>query len=159
MSRSRHNTGESMHESFTVTDSAGVVTGLVNGDFTKYVRRDGATVAVTVTVTEIANGEYDAAWTFPTTAGVYTLRITHATYNPAGWAASFDVEAYSAKDILEGDEDVDDTTDTALWRQTINKKGTATEIVRKKLRKRGSTAGSRSSVAATTDTVVSRKES
>lgn len=74
-------------------------------------------------------------------------------------ASTAATKATLAADILEGDEDVDDTTDSTIFNQTIKIKGTATELVRKKLRKRGSTAGSRASVTAVTDIVISRKES
>lgn len=76
---------------FTVYDSNdAAVTGLVNGDFTKLLSKDGANDATAVTVTEIANGRYTATFT-PGSTGVWYLLITQATYNLRGWEETFDV--------------------------------------------------------------------
>ena len=92
-------------EVFYVTDSAGAaVTGLVNGDFTKYLFLDGAASATPVTVTEIANGHYKATFT-PGSVGHWSLTIHHATYGD--WHASWNV-------FLSDAGDLDFITKTAL---------------------------------------------
>lgn len=84
---------------FRVTDSSGAaVTGLVNGDFTKLLYKDGVADGTTVTVTEIANGQYKATYT-PATVGYWVLIVTNATYNPAGWQDDISVEEYSVSDL------------------------------------------------------------
>lgn len=83
------------------------VTGLVNGDFTKYLSKDGATSAVAVTVTEIANGRYSVTFT-PNAVGVWSCVVLHATHNPRGWQEEFDVlndfNTYQAKVLLFDDD-------------------------------------------------------
>src|SRR3990167_5913747 len=79
-----------------VYDSADVeVTGLVTGNFTKYLTIDGVTDAGTVTVTEIANGRYTVTFTAPAvTAGnvkYVRCRVLHATHAPRGFAEDFEV--------------------------------------------------------------------
>lgn len=66
------------------------VTGLVNGDFTKLLSKDGANSGVAVTVTEIANGRYSVTFT-PNATGVWAVLVRHATYNKRGWQEIFDV--------------------------------------------------------------------
>lgn len=76
---------------FTVYDSSdAVVTGLVDGGFTKRLAKDGANDATTVTIAEIGNGRYTATFT-PASTGNWYLLIFHATYNPRGWDETFDV--------------------------------------------------------------------
>lgn len=51
-------------------------TGLVNGDFTKQLFKDGAVSAVVVTVTEISNGNYSVSFTPDSSVGVtWSLRV------------------------------------------------------------------------------------
>jgi len=80
------------------------VTGLVNGDFSKFLSVDGVNSAVVVTVSEIGNGRYQASFT-PTSTGFWYLLITNATYNPRGWDEEFDVTTggvLSTSDIANG---------------------------------------------------------
>lgn len=70
------------------------VTGLVNSDFTKYLYKDGVANGTTVTVTEIANGQYAVTWTPGSTAYDWHLRITQASgtaYNKRGWQMTYTV--------------------------------------------------------------------
>lgn len=69
------------------------VTGLVDADFTKFVTLNGANNVTVVTVTEIANGRYDASFT-PGSNGFWSVLIrqdTGAAYNKRGWQEDFDV--------------------------------------------------------------------
>jgi hypothetical protein len=76
---------------FSVYDSSNApVTGLVNGDFTKLLSKDGVSDATVVTVTEIATGRYTATFT-PASTGIWTLTVRNATHNPRGWGESFNV--------------------------------------------------------------------
>lgn len=85
---------------FSVFDENGaVVTGLVNGNFTKDLAKDGATSAVAVTVTEIATGMYSATLT-PTAVGEWFLRVRHATYNAEGWSQGFSVVRNTIEDFF-----------------------------------------------------------
>ena len=86
--------GATARFSIEVYDSSDVaVTGLVNGGFTKFLSTNGATDATSVTVTEVASGEYTVTFTAPVVAaGARSLcrcRITHATYAKRGWAQTF----------------------------------------------------------------------
>lgn len=84
---------------FRVVDSSSVaVTGLVNSDFTKLLYKDAATSAVTVTITEIDNGQYKAVYT-PTSDGLWSLIITNATYNTAGWQDDIRTYAFDFSDL------------------------------------------------------------
>lgn len=79
-------------DSFMVTDADGaIVTGLVNGNFTKYLYNPSdADVwgAQGGTITELGNGAYKVTFT-PNAEGTWTLVITHATYFPAGKVANY----------------------------------------------------------------------
>ena len=69
------------------------VTGLVDGDFDKYVTLNGANDATAVTVSEIANGRYEASFT-PGSNGMWSVLIRQtsgAAYNKRGWQEDFDV--------------------------------------------------------------------
>ena len=78
---------------FEVYDSSNVaITGLVNGDFTKLLAKDGANDGTTVTVAEIGSGRYYATFT-PGSVGVWHLLIRNATYNTRGWQETFQVTA------------------------------------------------------------------
>jgi hypothetical protein len=70
------------------------VTGLLNSDFTKFLYKDGVANGTTVTVTEIANGQYAVTWTPTSTAYDWHLRISQATgnaYNKRGWQMTYTV--------------------------------------------------------------------
>jgi len=116
----------------TVYDSNDTaVTGLVDGNFTKYAAVDGVTDALTVTVTEIANGRYKVSFT-PDAVGRWQVLVQHATYQPRGWEGIYDVVTATEIDFLEGDETID--TAVTPWDQVVKLKGGATEILRKELR-------------------------
>ena len=88
---------ESVVEVFYVTDSAGAaVTGLVNGNFTKYLMLDGAASATVVTVAEISNGHYKSSFT-PGSVGHWSVRVNHATYGD--WLGSWNVFLSDAGDL------------------------------------------------------------
>lgn len=91
MSRSQHKVSVLIRDEISVFDSSdAAVTGLVNGDFTKYLSKDGANDATAVTVTEIANGRYTVTFT-PGSTGVWVLDVRHATHNKRGWRSVYDV--------------------------------------------------------------------
>jgi hypothetical protein len=76
---------------FEVYDSSDVaVTGLVTGDFTKLLAKNGVDDATAVTVTEIGSGRYYASFT-PATTGTWHVTIRNSTYNKRGWHETFDV--------------------------------------------------------------------
>ncbi len=79
-------------DSFMVTDADGaVVTGLVNGNFTKYLydESDGEDWAGRGgTITELGNGAYKVTFT-PDAEGTWTLIVVHATYFPAGKVSNY----------------------------------------------------------------------
>jgi hypothetical protein len=66
------------------------VLGLVNGDFTKFLSLNGVNNVIVVTVTEVANGRYNATFT-PNAVGYWCLTIRNPTYNERGWTEGFDV--------------------------------------------------------------------
>ena len=106
MSRSIQKSGVAIHTHFRVYNTSdAAVTGLADGAFTKVLVVDGASSAVTVTVTEVASGVYTATFT-PNAVGLWSLWITHATHNPRGWAEDFDV---TAGGVLDG-ADIDGKT-------------------------------------------------
>lgn len=91
MSRSVQKSGVAIVETITVYDNTGAeVTGLVNGDFTKVLHKDGVASVVAVTVTEISGGDYKVTFT-PDSAGAWRLLIQQATHNKKGWQATYDV--------------------------------------------------------------------
>ena len=74
---------------FWVTDDqATFVTGLLDGAFTKTLRHDTSSSAQTVTVTELASGEYEATFT-PNSLGVWSIRVSHSVYG--SWGGAFRV--------------------------------------------------------------------
>lgn len=86
---------ETVLENILVVDSTGAtVTGLVNANFNKWLLKDGAVSAVSVTVTEInavtAPGLYKVEFV-PNATGHWSLRVNHATHNPEGWLSSWNV--------------------------------------------------------------------
>lgn len=86
---------------FSVFDASdAVVTGLVSGNFTKILHKDGAVSAVAVTVAEIATGVYTATFT-PNATGAWYLCVRHATHNPRGWEEAFDVTTDGVLDEIE----------------------------------------------------------
>lgn len=72
------------------TSSQVAVLDLTTGDFAFLLFVDGAASIVSVTVTEMSGGCYEASFTPPTT-GTWYLMIRHATYNKRGWQETFDV--------------------------------------------------------------------
>ena len=91
MARSAQSVNVLARGMLTVYDgSNNPVTGLVNGDFTKFVSRDGADSAVVATVSEVGNGRYTYTFT-PTATGYWHLLFRNATYNKRGWEDEFDV--------------------------------------------------------------------
>lgn len=91
MSRSLHKVSVLVRSYFSVFDTAdAAVTGLLDGAFTKVLSKDGASSAVAVTVAEIGSGKYVASFT-PDGVATWDLRISHATHNPRGWQATYDV--------------------------------------------------------------------
>lgn len=94
MGRSAQKMGVLIQDVITVFDGVGTeVTGLVNGDFTKILHKDGVVSAVAVTVTEIGAGEYKVSFT-PDAKATWRLRIEQSSgagYNKKGWQDTYDV--------------------------------------------------------------------
>ena len=77
-----------------VFDQAGQpVETLTDSDFTKILYLNGvANVGVPVVVNHLSGGGYQASFT-PDYAGTWTLFVSQAIYNPAGWTENVVVEA------------------------------------------------------------------
>jgi hypothetical protein len=80
------------YDAFDVIDADGnIVTGLVDGNFTKALYDpSGSEVSgvTTVTIAELGNGLYRFNFT-PGTTGAWTIKIFHATHFPAGLSANY----------------------------------------------------------------------
>jgi len=91
MPRSVQGVGETVFSELVVYDQNDVpVTGLVDGDFSKFLFVNGAPSGQVVVVTELGNGAYEAAF-IPNAVGTWYLLVRQATYNPRGWDEEFDV--------------------------------------------------------------------
>src|SRR3990167_9754432 len=82
------------------------VTGLLSGSFESYVELDGTPNAAAVTITETGDGRYAYSFT-PTSAGHWSVLITHQTYNKRGWFEDFFVVASGGR-ARGGDDGGDD---------------------------------------------------
>lgn len=87
---------------FKMMDRNGAaITGAVNGDFVKRLSLNSSNSAVTVTITEIDSvnlpGEYKVEYT-PNAIGYWTVVVSHATYNLAGWQDDIQVYVNDAVD-------------------------------------------------------------
>jgi len=71
-----------------IDGDANPVTTLTDGDFIKSVYHNGVLVSITVTVTHLENGKYQAQFV-PNARGTWSLIITQATYNILGWDEHF----------------------------------------------------------------------
>jgi hypothetical protein len=95
-----------VYDRFQVLDANdAAVTGIANGSFTKRLwRPDGTEVSgsVTVTVSELSNGYYEATFT-PNVAGLWLLEVSNATYMPEGASEIYFVRA--ADIALDGEYD------------------------------------------------------
>ena len=115
MARSLQKVSTVCRADFTVYDSSNSpVTGLVNGDFTKLLAKNGANDATVVTVSEIGTGRYSATFT-PASTGVWYLLVKHATHNPRGWDEQFDVTTdgpLAIADVADGILDKADGVET-----------------------------------------------
>lgn len=122
---------EVVTDSFIVTDDEGtIVTGLVNGNFTKYLYNPSDSEVWSGqggTITELGNGAYKITFT-PNAEGTWILMITHVTYFPAGKVANyqcFDDPFAKTTEIVDGllDEVINSsnhfTTDTVGETLTI----------------------------------------
>lgn len=99
--RSVHKVSTIARAYFEVYDSLNVpITGLVNGDFAKFLARDGVNDATAVTVSEIGNGRYFASFT-PASTGSWHLLIRSSLYNLRGWHETFDVTTDGIPSISE----------------------------------------------------------
>lgn len=109
--------GTVVHWHIAVFDALNApVTGLVSGDFTKLLVKDGATTAEALTVTEVDAGTrpgiYDITYT-PLTEAEYYANVRHATHNPRGWDESWEVTDDGVPSVL-------DIVDTLLKRGASN---------------------------------------
>ena len=91
MARSQQTVNTLVRGMLTVYDGSNVaVTGLVQGNFTIFISKDGVDSAVAVTISEVSSGRYTYTFT-PNATGYWHLLFRHATYNPRGWEDEFDV--------------------------------------------------------------------
>lgn len=102
--------GAAYETDFWVFNSSdAVVTGLVDGGFTKKLTKNGTHDTTTVTITEVDSsnqpGKYKATYT-PPSNGYWSLRVTHATYNPIGWMD--DIQTYTSE-VLAGSSQTGDS--------------------------------------------------
>ena len=85
---------ELIQEKFTVIDFANdPVTGLVDGDFTKYLYNPSGTevsATVPITITEMGNGDYTSSYT-PNVKGEWYMKILHPLYFSWGKAGNIQV--------------------------------------------------------------------
>lgn len=81
------------YDEFVVTDTNGnLITGLVDGDFTKTLYNpSGSEVSgsITITISELGNGKYRVAWT-PNTLGAWILTVYNATYFTYGKSSNYE---------------------------------------------------------------------
>lgn len=86
--------GETATEVLPVYEANGYTphTGLVNGNFTKALWKDGAVDATSVTVAEIGTSGYYKATFTPASAGAWELVITNS-YNSDAYHETYDVRA------------------------------------------------------------------
>ena len=153
MARSVQKISTLIHMRLTVYDSSNNgVTGLVNANFNKFLTMNGATNATVVTVTEIANGDYDVSFT-PGSTGFWSLRITNATYQPRGWFEDFDV-TNGGNDLAGGVVTLSSTEETTIANTLLDLPAAVdTFTFRQILRLMGSYGGGKSSGGALNDTV------
>lgn len=106
--------GEIVKEDFTVVDSGNnLVTGLLNANFTKRLYNPSGTEvsgSITVTITELGEGDYRATFT-PNVIGTWYIIIIHTTYFPWGKADSVDVKN---NDIDSVSNDVDNLSELTM---------------------------------------------
>jgi len=93
--RSRKYVKESAADVLMLFDSSGSAVTGESANFTTVLQKNGAysaTPAVTVTEIDSVNfpGAYRVTFT-PDSIGDFDVRISHATYNKAGWLISYDV--------------------------------------------------------------------
>lgn len=101
MSRALHKVSTVARTLLEVYDSSNVaVTGLVTGNFTLLLSKDGVDDATAVTIAETGSGRYMATFT-PASTGVWHLVARHATHAPRGWHETWDVTTYG-NDIAAG---------------------------------------------------------
>ncbi len=113
-------TGATARGYFSVFNGIVPVTGLTNGDFTKYLAKDGVNDATTLTVAEVANGRY--TYTFTATTGEWYVLIQNATYNARGWDETWSCTADgvpTVSDIVAG-----------VWAQVVDTGYTALRTLR-----------------------------
>lgn len=118
--------GVQVIETITVFDSTGAeVAGLVDGDFTKVLHKDGVSQSVAgVLVTEIGAGEYKVTYT-PASAGQWRLRVEQssgAAYNKKGWQETYDVSV--------GGFPTSDSVAAAVWAYILETGFSASRMIR-----------------------------
>lgn len=90
---------EAITEQILVVDATGTgVTGLVDGDFSKELLKDKGASGDSITITEKGNGYYYIDFT-PTGSGIYSWKVTHATYEPNGWYDFYRIVGSNTDDI------------------------------------------------------------
>jgi hypothetical protein len=91
-----------IYDEFVVNNDAGaLVTGLVNGDFTKKLYNPSGNEvsgSIPVTVTELGNGLYRTSFT-PNALGAWVLIITNVTYFPYGKVENYSCITYLNDDL------------------------------------------------------------
>lgn len=88
-----------VRSTFALYDADGDRVSGEAANFAKTLYRDGAATGESVTITEIlSTGLYMLSFT-PTSTGWYSTLVTHATYNPEGWIAEWEILNHDADSI------------------------------------------------------------
>lgn len=94
--------GYTVQEDFTVYNGSSLVTGLSDGDFSKFLYSpDGTQSVIAVSITELGSGNYRASF-IPNETGTWYLTITHSSYFP--WGKSGSIQVFTTNfDLLDED--------------------------------------------------------
>lgn len=97
--------GESITDMFRHHDGQ---TGLVDGDFTKSLYKDGTSSSDTVTVTEVGSGFYKVSFT-PSTYGLFNLDVVETADDSVRFQGEYEVSAEEQKHGAREDSTTDGT--------------------------------------------------
>jgi len=90
---------QEIKEQILILDNNGnQVTGLVDGNFTKSLLRNGGATGETLTVAEKGAGIYYISFT-PTSTGYYEWKVIHSTYEPNGWYEYYTIVTYDTDSL------------------------------------------------------------
>ncbi len=109
---------QSITEQILVLDTVGSpVLGLIDGNFSKELLQDKGATSETLSITEKGSGFYYIDFT-PEDVGVYSWKVSHATYDPNGWFDYYRIVGQDTVDNYDAIGSLDSTgstdTDTIL---------------------------------------------